>query len=176
MVAERWFFALWPNPAAAKVLAAQARPLIPPGARAAHPLDLHLTLRFLGELSPDALGAAQWVGEGVKAAPLRLSVDRTGCFPRAAVLWCGPTQAPLALLELVTQLEQGLAAQGFVPEARPYRPHLTLARQFHGRAPLDWGPAVTWEARELVLAHGCPGQVPRYVAARRWPLAVDALP
>ncbi|WP_295392288.1 RNA 2',3'-cyclic phosphodiesterase [uncultured Thiodictyon sp.] len=171
-MAERWFFALWPDPATAKVLAARARPLIPPGARAAHPLDLHLTLRFLGELSPDALRAAQSVGAGVRAAPLSLSLDQAGCFPRAAVLWCGPTRAPEALLALVTQLEQGLASQGFVPETRPYRPHLTLARRFHGRAARDWGPAVTWEARELVLAHGCPGQLPRYVAARRWPLAV----
>jgi 2'-5' RNA ligase len=53
-VAERWFFGLWPDPATAQTLAAQARSLIPPGARAAHPLDLHLTLRFLGELSPAA--------------------------------------------------------------------------------------------------------------------------
>ena len=169
-MAERWFFGLWPDPATAKVLTARARPLLPPGARAAHPLDLHLTLRFLGELSPDALRAAQLVGDAVRAEPFGLRFDQAGYFARAAVLWCGPTQAPTALLALVTQLEQGLAAQGFIPETRPYRPHLTLARKFRGGTVGEWGPAVDWEARELVLARGCAGQVPRYVAARRWAL------
>ena len=170
-MAERWFFALWPDPATAEALAARAAPLIPPGARPPHALDLHLTLRFLGALTPTQLRAAERVGDLVRAAPFSLRIDQAGCFPRAAVLWCGPTEVPSALLDLVSALEQGLIAQGFVPEPRPYRSHLTLARRFRG-TPGDWGPAVAWEARELVLARGRAGQVPRYAAARRWVLGV----
>ena len=170
-MAERWFFGLWPDPATGETLAAQARPLIPPGSRAAHPLDLHLTLRFLGELDPEARRAAEAVGDAVQAGPFRLRIDRAGWFPRARVFWCAPTQAPDALLGLVAQLEQGLTAHGFTPEPRPYRPHLTLARKFRGSTELVWGDPVEWETREFILARGLDGQVPRYAAARRWPLS-----
>ena len=169
-MAERWFFALWPDQAAAQALAAQARPLIPPGARAAHPLDLHLTLRFLGELSPEQLQAAELAADQVRAQRLTLRMDQAGSFPRARVLWCAPTRPPATLFELVTRLDQTLAAQGFTPETRPYRPHLTLARKFHGALTLNWRSAVVWEAPEFVLARGREGQVPRYAGLRRWPL------
>lgn len=172
-MAERWFFGLWPDPATGEALAAQARPLITRGARAAHPLDIHLTLRFLGELSPEAFRAAALVGDAVQAGGIRLCIDRAGWFPRARVLWCAPTQAPEALFDLVARLEQALAAQGFPPEARPYRPHLTLARRFRAEGPLVWGEPVVWEAGDFVLARGLEGQVPRYAAARRWPLAIE---
>jgi 2'-5' RNA ligase len=169
---ERWFFGLWPDPATATVLAAQARPLIPHGARAAHPLDIHLTLRFLGALSPEALHAAVSIGDALQAGGFRLRIDRAGCFPRARVLWCAPSQAPDALFDLVARLEQTLAAHGFPPETRPYRPHLTLARKFRMEGPLVWNEPVIWEASEFVLARGLAGQSPRYAATRRWPLVM----
>ena len=171
---ERWFFALWPDPETAGALATQARPLLTRAARAAHPLDIHLTLRFLGELSPEALRAAARVGDALQAGGSRLRIDRAGWFPRARVLWCAPTRAPEALCDLVARLEQALAAHGFPPEARPYRPHLTLARQFRAEGPLVWGEPVVWEAGDFVLARGLEGQVPRYAAVRRWPLAIES--
>jgi len=167
---ERWFFGLWPDPATAHALAAQARPLIPPGARPAHPLDLHLTLHFLGELTPERVQAAHLAADAVRAQPFALRMDQAGSFPRARVLWCAPRQTPAALFDLVARLESALAAQGFAPEARALRAHLTLARKFRGPAALEWGPPVDWEAQAFVLAHGRDGQVPRYAAVCRWPL------
>lgn len=172
-MAERWFFGLWPDPLTGAALAARARPLIPPSSRAAHPLDLHLTLRFLGELDPEALRAAEAVGDAVQAGHFRLRIDRVGWFPRSRVLWCAPSQAPDALCDLVARLEQALTAHGLPPETRPYRPHLTLARKFRLEGPLVWDEPVLWEASEFVLARGLAGQVPRYAAARRWPLVME---
>jgi 2'-5' RNA ligase len=171
-MAERWFFGLWPDPATGETLAAQARPLIPRGARATHPLDIHLTLRFLSELSPEAFRAAARIGDAVQAGGFRLRVDRAGWFPRARVLWCAPNQAPEALFDLVARLERALAAHGFPPETRPYRPHLTLARKFRMEGPLVWDKPVIWTASEFVLARGLEGQVPRYAAAQRWSLVM----
>lgn len=172
-MAERWFFGLWPDPMTGAALAAQARPLIPPSSRAAHPLDLHLTLRFLGELSPEALLATASVGGALQARGFSLCIDRAGWFPRARVLWCAPSQAPDALFDLVTRLEQALVAHGFPPETRPFRPHLTLARNFRMDGPLFWDEPVTLEANEFVLARGLEGQAPRYAAARRWSLIMS---
>ena len=172
-MSERWFFALWPDPGTAATLAARARSLLTRGARAAHPLDIHLTLRFLGELSPEALSTAAAVGDALHAARFRLCIDRAGWFPRPRVLWCAPTRAPNALFDLAARLEQALATHGFPPEARPYRPHLTLARKFRAEEPLVWEAPVTWDACDFVLARGLEGQPPRYAAARRWPLGME---
>ena len=168
---ERWFFGLWPDPATARALAAQARPLIPYGARPAHPLDLHLTLHFLGGLTPERVQAAHLAADAVWTQPFALRMDQAGSFPRARVLWCAPSRAPATLFALVARLESALAAQGFAPEARPFRAHLTLARKFRGPATLDFGPPVDWAASEFVLARGRDGQVPRYTAVCRWPLS-----
>jgi 2'-5' RNA ligase len=169
-VAERWFFALWPRPATAQTLAAQARPLIPHGARAAHPLDLHLTLVFLGVLTPQQLQLAVQAADTVRGARFSLDIDQVGSFAQARVLWCAPSRPPAGLADLVQGLGQGLAERGFAPENRPFRPHISLARRFQGAAADGWGRAVEWEARDFCLAHGRVGQVPRYAVVRRWPL------
>ena len=154
----------------ARVLAAGARGLIPAAARAAHPLDIHLTLRFLGPLDPERVQAAGAAADALRGAPCTLRLDQAGGFPRARVLWCAPTRLPPALRDLAAGLEAALAARGFAPEPRPWRPHLTLARRFEGPPVLPWDLPVEWEVRELVLAYGRDGPPPRYVAARRWPL------
>jgi RNA 2',3'-cyclic 3'-phosphodiesterase len=173
-VAERWFFALWPDGATAQALAAQARRLIPVGARAVHPRDLHLTLQFLGELTSPQVRAALQAGDAVCGRAFGLAIDQTGAFRHARVLWCGPSQAPAALSELVGELGRALGAHGFTPETRPFRAHVTLARKFHGASTLDWGRAVWWPVGDLCLAHGLEGQVPRYAVTHHWPLAVAA--
>jgi 2'-5' RNA ligase len=173
-MSDRWFLALWPDAPARAALAAGAAGLIPPGARAADPRDLHLTLVFLGQLSTEALGAAVQAAGSVRAGPLVLRIDRAGYFPRARVLWCGPAEPRSELLGLHGQLSRALADRGIAIESRPYRPHITLARKV-GRAPRqDWYPPVEWISGELVLARGLEGRVPRYEQWRRWPLVADA--
>jgi 2'-5' RNA ligase len=175
-LAERWFFALWPDPEVRASLAALGAGLIPPGGRGAHPLDLHLTLRFLGTLDAQALGRAESAADGIRAPAIPLRIDRVGHFSRPRVLWCGPSAPSAELLALAGDLELALIAAGFAPEPRPFAAHLTLARRV-GRpvgvtrcAPLDW------TARELVLAAGREGQVPRYGIRRRWPLGAAQAP
>lgn len=170
-MAERWFFALWPDAAAREGLVHGSLGIVPPGARPTHPRDLHLTLIFLGELAPGRLAAAVEAADRLRAAPPTLCIDRAGYFPRSRVLWCAPDRPPGELGTLHDGLERGLARSGIPCERRPYRPHITLARRV-GRAPAPaWGCPVAWTARELVLARGLDGQVPRYLSWRRWLLA-----
>jgi 2'-5' RNA ligase len=145
---------------------------VPKGARGTHPLDLHLTLRFLGPLGPEQLDRVELAAQSVAdLSPAPLCIDRLGHFSRAGVLWAGPTVPSAGLLRLVARLDAALGTQGLPPDARPFRAHITLARKVRHPPPLVWGRPVPWLAGELVLAAGRAGQVPRYLVRRSWALS-----
>lgn len=170
-MSERWFFALWPDLAVSRSLA-ELRPVLHyPKARWSHPLDLHLTLAFLGELTPAELACAEAAAGRVSASAFPVSVDTLGVFRRSRVLWCGPSQASTGLLDLVERLQSQLTLCGFEPEGRPYRAHLTLARGVSQPPPPVPFFGATWVARDFALACGRPRQSPRYEIRRRWGLA-----
>ncbi|WP_040730467.1 RNA 2',3'-cyclic phosphodiesterase [Thiocapsa marina] len=169
-MAERWFFALWPDAAVRDALAVRVPELLCVGARATHPSDFHLTLAFLGPLAPDVLACAERVADRIRAPGFDLELDRVGHFARARVLWCGPASPPASLSALVSEVRQQLSTCGLVADPRPYRPHITLARKAVAPPVSEWSAAIHWSVRELVLAAGTGGPGPRYRVRRRWAL------
>lgn len=150
---------------------------MPKGARGTHALDLHLTLRFLGPLDPEALARVEAAADSVTGlSPVPLCIDRLGHFPRSGVLWAGPSVPGAGLLGLVARLEEALSARGFMLEERPFRAHITLARKVWRPPRLTWGPPIPWLARDLVLAVGQEGAVPRYRVRRSWILTSPSDP
>ncbi len=102
------------------------------GLRLTSPADLHLTLKFLGETPASQLPAIHDALAHVAGEATLQTVELTslGAFPdtaRPAVLWAGLHPAE-GLKQLAAALDRRLEPLGFVPEARPYHPHLTLAR------------------------------------------------
>jgi RNA 2',3'-cyclic 3'-phosphodiesterase len=93
--------------------------------------NLHVTLRFLGEVSPDKLQTVKETLRGVPAEfPFPLGFASLGFFPnkrRPRVLWVGLDAQP-ALAKLAHAIEESLAAVGIPREEREFNPHLTLAR------------------------------------------------
>ncbi|MEW5978145.1 MAG: RNA 2',3'-cyclic phosphodiesterase [Acidobacteriota bacterium] len=97
------------------------------------PASIHLTVRFLGEISLDLLGA---ICESVTACaashpPFTLEARGVGCFPserKPRVLWVGIEDASGALAEIHSRLEEALSRLGFDRENRAFSPHLTLGR------------------------------------------------
>ena len=102
-----------------------------PDARWTRPEGIHLTLKFLGEVS-DAQ-AKQVVETLAQIGPFEsfsVEVEGFGFFPHASrprVFWAG-VLAPPALGELAAQIESRMEKIGFAREDRPFAPHLTLAR------------------------------------------------
>jgi RNA 2',3'-cyclic 3'-phosphodiesterase len=95
--------------------------------------NLHLTLKFLSEIPQTSVsgfsGAASRAVAGV--APFKILLERTGVFPKHGpprVLWLGTTDPQGRLGELQARLEDESSKAGFQKEARPFNPHLTLAR------------------------------------------------
>ncbi len=103
-----------------------------PGAKVMSPDSLHITLRFLGDQDPAmTTELCQALEEAVEGeGPFEMAFRSVGCFPgehRPRVLWAGVEDGG-ALPRIVERLERRLQDMGLPGEARPFRPHLTLAR------------------------------------------------
>lgn len=106
--------------------------------------NLHITLKFLGEVAPELVEdlrlAAEVVSEGIE--PFKLELDRLGAFPspeRPRVIWAGSSAPPEEILQLYERLEGELHSLGFPREGRPYTPHVTLGRvKGRGRVTIGW--------------------------------------
>lgn len=96
------------------------------------PQNVHLTLKFLGDVSPanlERLAEALKV-EAAVHEPFPISLGGLGAFPsarRARVIWIG-LDAPADLGALQRGVEAAAARLGYGPEERPFSPHLTIGR------------------------------------------------
>ncbi len=105
------------------------------------PGNLHLTLKFLGQVAPARLDASAAALEGTVrgAAAFDAAVVGLGAFPtvtRPRVIWAGVSEGAPALSGVAARVDAALAALGFPPEARPFSPHVTLGRvRVAGHAP-----------------------------------------
>ncbi|MEZ0371504.1 MAG: RNA 2',3'-cyclic phosphodiesterase [Candidatus Sericytochromatia bacterium] len=94
--------------------------------------NLHLTLNFLGDTSSELIPELLLLLEEVAARTpvLDLTLHSLDAFPklRQAHVLVWRMAENEALNELYTTLSNGMAVLGILPEPRPYRPHLTLAR------------------------------------------------
>jgi len=111
--------------------------------------NLHITLRFLGEVSEEGLPGLRDLGQTVAAgtSPFELRLDRLGAFPsphRARVLWAGPTGECVPFTDFARKLEQAVIGLGFPAERREAEPHVTLARL---RIPQDVASVVAGASR-----------------------------
>ena len=98
--------------------------------RWSRPEGLHITLKFLGNVSDEKLAAIKTQLQTIKASQFSLTVRDTGVFPNAKsprVLWLG-LDAPPALAQLASQVDAALDSLGFEREKRAFTPHITLAR------------------------------------------------
>ena len=94
--------------------------------------QVHLTLKFLGNVSPEKIASIGQAMDRAAAgqASFTLLAQGLGCFPslsRPRVLWMG-LESHHALIQLQQRLEAELTPLGFLPEDRPFHPHITLAR------------------------------------------------
>lgn len=95
--------------------------------------NIHLTLKFLGDIQEELLGElGEILTTACKAhAPFELSMGRPGGFPnieRPRVIWLGLEGELEKLDALKQEIEKGCQPAGFPREKRSFHPHLTLGR------------------------------------------------
>ncbi len=98
---------------------------VPPG-------NLHLTLKFLGDISPSNVDllSQMLAGEAAQIQPFEMWIGDLGSFPstkRPRVIWVG-LDAPAALEAVQRGIEAAAARLGYAAEERPSSPHLTIGR------------------------------------------------
>jgi 2'-5' RNA ligase len=105
------------------------------------PQNVHLTLKFLGDVSPASLEKLVEIleEEVCSYSMFSLSVGGLGTFPsprRPRVIWIG-LETPPALQALWRGVETVAARLGFTPEERPFSAHLTIGRVGQNASALD---------------------------------------
>jgi RNA 2',3'-cyclic 3'-phosphodiesterase len=141
-------------------------------ARWVAPHNLHITLRFIGEVPEDRAHDIAAALDGIRTGAFTVTVAGAGRFgndSRTRALWAGVERTD-ALVALHEKIDRALIGAGLPPEGRKYTPHVTLARfsagqssgRSRGRDPsagcvLQWLEAqggffaVPFQAREFIL-------------------------
>ncbi|WP_093081424.1 RNA 2',3'-cyclic phosphodiesterase [Sphingobium sp. AP50] len=100
------------------------------GARWQDDAQLHLTLRFIGEVDRHGANDIADALTGIRFAPFDIRLSGVGSFDRKGVvdtLWAGvQPRDPLAALH--KKVDRACVSTGLEPESRAYLPHVTLAR------------------------------------------------
>lgn len=99
-----------------------------------HPGDMHITLKFIGEVEGSRLPSITEALQSVVGAPFILDLEViTLNSPRSPRVVWGDVHDPGACSTLAKTIEKTLETLGIPSEGRRFKPHITLARirQFH---------------------------------------------
>lgn len=163
----RLFLALWPDAAVRSRLAAQRDALrMSPGGRAVTDGNLHATLHFIGAVGRERIRTLWEALSEVEVRPVRITAT-------TLAIWKGGTvvlqlQGDGALTALHTDTGAALRTCGVALDARPFAPHVTLAR---GASSVELPSApnqLDWRATGFALVESTGGSPPTYrvLAAR----------
>jgi RNA 2',3'-cyclic 3'-phosphodiesterase len=95
------------------------------------PQNIHVTIRFLGSISPAMVEKVFEAIKNVKFTPFTIQIRGLGVFPSISyprVVWAGMTEGVEQLRSIFNQLEPQIRALGFQADAYGFSPHLTIAR------------------------------------------------
>jgi len=98
--------------------------------------NLHLSLRFLGELPPTILQSVTNIIDTITFKPFPIHFHGVGVFPNPRhinVVWIGVREGAEEVSALFNQLEPHLRKLGLPPDQKGFSPHLTIARVKTGR-------------------------------------------
>ncbi|WP_163971697.1 RNA 2',3'-cyclic phosphodiesterase [Oceanobacillus halotolerans] len=101
-----------------------------------HQNDLHITMKFLGAVEQMTLdNLVKDLQELENISHFQVNIEELGIFgdpKQPRVLWTG-VEKTTDLIRLYDQVERITVKNGFKPEKREYRPHITLAKKWNGK-------------------------------------------
>lgn len=109
------------------------------GARWQNDDQLHLTLRFIGEVDRHRAADIAAALGGISGPALAIALNSVGLFDRrgrAEALWAGVAPHD-ELRQLHKKVDRACQTVGVAPDERAYLPHITLARMSRTAGPVD---------------------------------------
>lgn len=112
------------------------------------PEQLHVTLKFIGEVDTSLVSVIETTIRDMTRPlfPFEFRTQGCGAFPDptgARIIWAGLDEQGSEVMSLLNQtLERSLDEIGIIPDAREYRPHVTLAR-LRSETPVDLSAFLT---------------------------------
>ncbi len=100
------------------------------------PENIHITMRFLGNIQPDMVDKIYSEMKQVTFTPFEVEIQGIGVFPTLKyprVIWAGIQKGAEKLEDIFNQLEPRLQKLGFKPDPKGFSPHITIARVRTGR-------------------------------------------
>lgn len=117
--------------------------------------NLHLTLKFLGELSPSAVDGLCEAMSEIKSMPMTLQCNGLQVFGKSGIVSAKIAGDTQELKMLHEKLETALEKRGYEREQRQYRPHITLVRRFKPFGHFDVSAlacaSAAFQVKELIL-------------------------
>jgi 2'-5' RNA ligase len=174
-MSDRLFFALWPDDALRQALRARVAGILGSvDGRRQGPEQWHVTLEFMGLVPLQRQPALRAAADRVNPSPITIRFDRVEHWSKPQVVCLVASQVPDGLAALVAQLHAALVAEGFTLDARPFKPHVTLARKVRAGADTPLEPPFTWQSPGFALVRSVTDPAgSRYEPVHWWNQAVE---
>ncbi len=169
----RLFFALWPDEETRTQLNQVAQQFKNENIQLTKSNNLHITLAFLGEVSEDDQQALKQRVSKITGEVFDIELTRVGWWKKPQILWIGTTHTPKHLLTLVKSIKKCVKQQGFKPDQREYKPHVTIARKVKQVIVPKETFHIPWQVNSfaLVISKSTENGVD-YQVLKEWPLNV----
>jgi 2'-5' RNA ligase len=170
---SRLFFALWPDEQTQLKLIRLNQSLDALGFKLVMPHNLHATLVFLGTVDAGTELLITHSILDIYPKPFELKFDQLSFWSKPKILCLTCSQMPVEIESLVAALDSLVASFGLQIEARPYAPHITLARHAHNLPDIKFKPIV-FRPQAFVLAESCSeSEGVNYKIRQQWPISQD---
>ena len=164
----RMFIALWPDAGVREQLREWRDGCAwPKSAAPVRTGQLHVTLHFLGNI-PRVRVPELVQGLGVRFQPFELGFGHPEVW-HGGIAVLAPDVVPEPLLALHGALGEALERLGLPLEARPYRPHVTLARRAGPEPGQIQGSPIHWQVDGYALMESKVGDGTAYSAVQTYP-------
>lgn len=163
----RVFFAIDPPAQTKLAIEAWRAKALPEFDKQVRASNFHITLEFLGHISPNQLDSlTQGVDQLLNATSFAVQLNLLGYWPKPKVLWLGSQLCQPAHLQLVESLRKLSRNAGIELPKRDYIAHLSLVRKCQANPPAALiDPLFTWKTEQFHLFESISG--PKGVIYRR---------
>ncbi|MFQ5470436.1 MAG: RNA 2',3'-cyclic phosphodiesterase [Gammaproteobacteria bacterium] len=154
---KRLFLAVWPSEQQRSLIRAACYDRLPSGSGKLVDLaNLHITLVFIGSVEAQAQQCIEDACDTIRGNPFQLLVNHYGYWSKPGVLWAGPSEMPVELIELQSRLMTALADCRLSLDQRPYKAHITLMRKVRKLVKHIEIDSFVWDVQEFSLILSTP--------------------